>query len=128
PLLLCCITLFIGCSRHPAGVMDALRFAGDNRDELERVLEHYADEPMKLEAARFLIENMPGHYSYADTRGINRYYRSMDSLLTVMPKDDMQKRVDAIDSLGYAYSILSARTATGGTSSGRRKHSATLLK
>lgn len=44
-----------------------MALAGDNQGELEKVLEHYAGEPMKLEAARFLIENMPGHYSYADT-------------------------------------------------------------
>lgn len=47
----------------------ALREAGANRAELERVLAHYRDvgdieknagDPEKLAAARFLIENMPG--------------------------------------------------------------------
>lgn len=42
----------------------ALNFAGDNRKELEKVLEHYKNEPEKLEAARFLIRNMPHWYSY----------------------------------------------------------------
>lgn len=42
----------------------ALEFAGDNRVELEKVLEHYRTDPEKLEAARFLIRNMPGWYSY----------------------------------------------------------------
>lgn len=42
----------------------ALDFAGDNRVELEKVLEHYRTDPEKLEAARFLIRNMPGWYSY----------------------------------------------------------------
>lgn len=42
----------------------ALELAGDNRSELEAVLDHYKDEPEKLRAARYLIENMPGHYSY----------------------------------------------------------------
>lgn len=42
----------------------ALDFAGDNRVELEKVLEHYRTDPEKLEAARFLIRNMPGSYSY----------------------------------------------------------------
>ncbi len=42
----------------------ALDFAGDNRLELEKVLEHYRTDPEKLEAARFLIRNMPGWYSY----------------------------------------------------------------
>ncbi len=34
----------------------------------------------------------------------------MDSLLTVMPKDDLQKRVDAIDSLGMAYGWVDQST------------------
>ena len=42
----------------------ALEFAGDNHVELEKVLEHYRTDPEKLEAARFLIRNMPGWYSY----------------------------------------------------------------
>lgn len=41
----------------------ALQFAGDNRPELEKVLVHYKDDSLKLHAARFLIENMPAHYS-----------------------------------------------------------------
>ena len=35
--------------------------------ELVEVLEHYEDEPEKLEAAKFLISNMHGHYSYQST-------------------------------------------------------------
>ena len=43
---------------------EALRYAGNNRSELEKVLDHYKDDPEKLAAAMFLIENMPEHYSY----------------------------------------------------------------
>lgn len=42
----------------------ALLFAGDNRVELEQVLTHYESHPQKLEAARFLICNMPRWYGY----------------------------------------------------------------
>lgn len=42
----------------------ALEFAGDNRTELERVLEYYKDSTLKYRAACFLIENMPRYYSY----------------------------------------------------------------
>lgn len=42
----------------------ALKFAGENRNELEKTLKHYENEPIKLKAARFLIENMPSHFSY----------------------------------------------------------------
>jgi len=99
-----------GCNKYSDKTERALMLAGDNRDALERVLEHYANEPQKLEAATFLIENMPGHYSYADTTGIGRYYRSMDSLLTVIPKDNFQNIIDAIDSLGQAYRWIDRTT------------------
>mgnify|MGYP001391979666 CR=1 FL=1 len=36
----------------------ALEFAGENRGELEKVLEHYKDSGLKQDAARFLIENI----------------------------------------------------------------------
>ena len=42
----------------------ALLFAGENRGELEKVLTHYENNPEKLEAARFLIRNMPRWYGY----------------------------------------------------------------
>lgn len=44
-------------------VMHALEKAGSNRGELEKVLRHYSNNPEKLEAARWLIANMPAHYS-----------------------------------------------------------------
>lgn len=48
----------------------ALEFAGDNRNELEKVLEYYKNNVPKLKAACFLIENMPGHYGvYKDKNG-----------------------------------------------------------
>ncbi len=44
-------------------VATVLAEAGDNRDELQQVLDHYAAEgdSLKLDAARFLIGNMQGH-------------------------------------------------------------------
>lgn len=53
-----------GCaSAWPAGVRRTLARAGENRAELEKVLRHYRREgdPLKLEAAEFLIANMDGH-------------------------------------------------------------------
>ncbi len=68
-------TCFMGCSGHQR--LDyALSSAGANRSELESVIEHYRTtdpNPEKLRAAEFLIENMPGHYSYAGTE-IYEYY------------------------------------------------------
>ena len=59
--------MILSCSRYPADVERALKLAGDNRAELEKVLEHYGKRPedrLKLQAAYFLIENMPYHFWY----------------------------------------------------------------
>lgn len=39
----------------------ALELSKDNRPELEKVIDHYADCPQKQEASCWLIANMPGH-------------------------------------------------------------------
>ena len=39
----------------------ALEAAGDNRQQLQAVLDHYANDPQRRAAAEFLISNMPGH-------------------------------------------------------------------
>lgn len=62
-------------------VENSLKKASDNRKELEKVLIHYQDSGLKLEAARFLIENMDAHYWYA-TPSIGSFYFSVDSLFT----------------------------------------------
>lgn len=41
----------------------ALEMAGTNRAELEKVMEHYRGDSLKLRAARLLIENMQYHFS-----------------------------------------------------------------
>lgn len=62
------LLLSVGCAteedRH---IEDTLAFAGDNRGELERVLNHYKDrgDTLKWRAARFLIANMKDKFSYS---------------------------------------------------------------
>lgn len=63
-LYLLLVTFLSACTANDRRLEYALEFAGENRTELEKVLEHYKDEPEKLEAARFLIRNMPRWYSY----------------------------------------------------------------
>jgi hypothetical protein len=58
----------------------ALHFAGSNRPELEKVLEHYISNPgdsLKYKATRFLIENMPVHHYHQSNPAL---YAVMDSL------------------------------------------------
>ncbi len=57
----------IACNgKMPATVEAALKGAGNNRKELQKVLEHYSapSDTLKLKAAKFLIANMPYHYGY----------------------------------------------------------------
>ncbi len=75
-MLLVLLPLVLGCCARGGEdrrLEEALQFAGDNRAQLERVLTHYAGDSLKLRAARYLVENMPGHYSYADTDSVVSY-------------------------------------------------------
>lgn len=66
--LLICVSVLFGlfsCSSSEREQLETtLVFAGSNRAELEKVLEHYKDAPLKLQAAIYLIENMPLYYTY----------------------------------------------------------------
>lgn len=55
---------FSACKMEKQRLAYALEFAGDNRKELEKVMEHYNKDSLKLKAAHFLIENMPRYFSY----------------------------------------------------------------
>ena len=78
-LLLAVFLLGLSCSQ-PSRLELALEAAGANRAELEKVLKHFRDDPLKLKAAIFLIENMPGHYSFVDTAFFNQFNNALDSL------------------------------------------------
>lgn len=60
------VTLLFSLASCTSRLDKSLEFAGENRKELEAVLEHFEDDPnpLKYEAAKFLIENMPYHYTY----------------------------------------------------------------
>ncbi len=65
---------FIRCSNsEDSYIKYALEEAGVNKNELKYVLDYYETESEKLSAAKFLIANMPGHYSYLGN-DINLYY------------------------------------------------------
>lgn len=62
-LLFLLISLF-ACQKN-SDLNTALSLAGENREELEKVLKHYQEDPLKYEAACFLISNMPYWYYYS---------------------------------------------------------------
>lgn len=77
----------------------ALEYAGDNRAELEKVLEHYRGDEMKYQAARFLIENMVGHSGH-DSTAVQQYQAVYDKYVAISEKhkwkvnNDWQKEID----------------------------------
>lgn len=71
------------CKSRNTKLEYALRSAGENRPDLEAILEHYRTQdpvPEKLSAAVFLIKNMPAHYSYAGD-SIYLYYNAAAQIL-----------------------------------------------
>ena len=88
---------------------EALLFAGDNRAQLEKVLAHYADDSLKLAAAEFLIANMPGHYSYADTNSVISYSRRVRELCIRMKGVPRTQLRDSVNSCARECGIPQAK-------------------
>lgn len=62
--VLCVSCALCSCSDNEERRLEkALEMAGTNRAELEKVMEYYRGDSLKLRAARFLIENMQYHFS-----------------------------------------------------------------
>lgn len=62
--VLCVSCALCSCSDNEERRLEkVLEMAGTNRAELEKVMEHYRGDSLKLRAARFLIENMQYHFS-----------------------------------------------------------------
>lgn len=81
-LCFCAAALCAACGSDRKQLRLALAAGGENRGQLERVLEHYGHDEadnLKLRAAEFLIRHMPLHKSYDE--GIGRYYDAVDSLI-----------------------------------------------
>lgn len=72
------ILLMVACQNRLNKSLDC---AGDNCIELEEVLHHYKNDKQKLQAARFLIENMALHGCY-ESAAIASFYADIDSLHT----------------------------------------------
>lgn len=80
-ILLC----LAGCMRQARldAVMD---LAGENRKELEKVLEHYQDDERKYRAACFLMENMAHRHSVAG-KGVDEFYAFIDSVYQIQQQE-----------------------------------------
>lgn len=97
------VILFIGieillysCSIIDSELEQALSYSKKNRIEMEKVLNYYRNvkpDSLKLEAAKYLIINMPRHFSY-DIHA-QEYYDGIDSILNIIvDKDSIVKKIE----------------------------------
>lgn len=85
-LFLALLLHILSCSEN-SDLKRSLYLSGNNRTELEKVIFHFSQnssDSLKLKAACFLIENMPGHYSLTDPY-ITNYYHKVDSQNSQLP-------------------------------------------
>ena len=78
-------SVFPVTDENPASLKQALKEAGKNKKELQRVISHYAQNPsdsLKLKAAHFLIANMPGH-GYWDGIELQQYRQRIDTMQSI---------------------------------------------
>ncbi|MDR2027317.1 MAG: discoidin domain-containing protein [Prevotellaceae bacterium] len=71
--------------------------------ELEKVLIHYENEPLKLKAAQFLIENMHGHFSYSNQTYVEKYYDAID-LVNLYAGSDNDELAGMYKTIVFKYS------------------------
>lgn len=110
---LCSFFLLFSCLNSPNKdiiLQNALEQAGNNRSELEKVLEYYKNDSLKLEAARFLIRNMPYHYSYCDTISINSFYNEVEHILQNKDSLSLKEIETSIIEAEKKYKIKDAAT------------------
>ena len=101
--------LFASCSEDSRMLREALKAAGDNRIELETVLEHYRtmdNDPQKLAAAEYLIANMPAHYSYRNMDAMNDFY---DKALDILCTGTVEWQRDTLRDIGDKYYARAAQ-------------------
>ncbi len=81
------------CDKTSKKLESALQLAGDNQSELRKVIDYYSEDEsdsLKLRAAIFLIENMPGHYSVSGGI-VDKHAKSIEEEYHVF--DDNLKKV-----------------------------------
>lgn len=93
-VILLLLPFLLSCHRK-SSLEQVLELAGKNRPELEKVLDHYKHEPLKLKAAKFLIENMDS-YSFVTSPELDDYYKTMDSIFAINGNDDLTREQDSL--------------------------------
>jgi hypothetical protein len=91
------VLFFFSCQVEQNNYLEkTLIFADKNRSELEKVLFFYSKNPadsLKYKAAVFLIENMPGHFSYKNQEWLSAYYNELDTAVSLNYDNETNQRI-----------------------------------
>ena len=95
------LSLFVAISCVDNRLEEALSIAKDNRNELEKVLKHYENEPLKKKAACFLITNMIGYWEpdsmkVAACKEFGEKYDSLSQIYQYETNNEWGEKVDSI--------------------------------
>lgn len=81
------IVVSLSCSKKKDRISAAIQQPGKNKPELEKVIRHYerSNQPQKLKAAYFLIENLPDQFFYEGegVQEFEKYSGKMDSIIKI---------------------------------------------
>ena len=89
------------CFQEDNRLEQALQFAGTNRPELEKVLEHYEGDSLKYKAAKFLIMNMPYHFAAESWFVSPKGERYRPDMALFAGKKEVQRHCDSLLAAGY---------------------------
>ena len=97
--------LFMACSSENQWLDTALNLAGDNRAELQKVLDRYKEEDGdKYRAACFLIENMPFHGAY-EGKALENYRKYFSEYVSFPYSRHVQELIDSLKRADGEFSI-----------------------
>lgn len=82
-------------------VEQALSMAGENRGELEKVLEYYKNDSLKLIATRYLIRNMPFHFSRMEYFVSPEGERYVPDIRNFTGNKAVKRHCDSLQEKGY---------------------------
>ena len=98
------VSILTSCSMQKTkgvSLEQALSMAGENRAELEKVLEYYKHDSLKLEAARFLIRNMPFHFSRMEYFVSPEGKRYVPDIRNFTDNQAVKRHCDSLQEKGY---------------------------
>lgn len=101
-LLIIAVVILYSCSyQENRKINFALYKAGDNRHEIEKILDYYKNDPLKYQAATYLIENMPFHFTKDEFFLSPQNERYIPDITKFSDKYAVKRHCDSIKRCGY---------------------------